>query len=117
MRNPVSGHGSVSGWVGVCRRQVGCEGDCGKHREGWRVVDTLYTQLAQRYTVKHWTLQASVGMAGAGTGVAEAGPDVVVDEVIPLRLRVSVQWSGYLYGCGELGAAVGTERAVDGGEC
>ena len=26
--------GSVSGWDGVCGRQVGCEGDCGKYREG-----------------------------------------------------------------------------------
>ena len=88
-------------WARVCvrlgwcaRRQVGCEGDCGKYREGWRVVDTFYTQLAQRYTVKHWAFRALVGMAGAGTGVAEAGPDVVVDEVVPLRLRVFVQWLG-----------------------
>ena len=83
------GRGSVSGWVGVRGRGVGCEGDCGKYREGWRVVvfDTFYTQLAQRYTVKHWALRASVGMAGAGTGV-------VVDEVVPLRRRVSVQWPG-----------------------
>ena len=70
MRNPTSGHGSVSGWVGVRGRQVGCEGDRGKYREGWRVVDTFYTQLARRYTVKYWAFQASVGMAGAGTGVA-----------------------------------------------
>ena len=94
MRNPMSGHGSVSGWVGVRGRQVGCEGDCSKYREGWSVVDTFYTQLAQRYTVKHWALRASVGMAGAGTDVAEAGPDVVVDEVVPLGWRVSVQWPG-----------------------
>ena len=94
VRNPMSGHGSVSGWVGVRGRQDGCKGDCGKYREGWRVVDTFYTQLAQRYTVKHWAFWASVGMAGAGTGVAEAGPDVVVDEVVPLRRRVSVQWPG-----------------------
>ena len=92
--NPMSGQGSVSGWVGVRGRQVGCEGDCGKYREGWRVVDTFHTQLAQRYTVKHWAFRASVGIAGAGTGVAEAGPDVVVDEVVPLRRRVSVHWPG-----------------------
>ena len=49
---------------------------------------------AQRYTVKHWALRASVGMAGVGTGVAEAGADVVVDKVVPLRRRVSVQWPG-----------------------
>ena len=58
------------------------------------LVDTFYTQLAQRYTVKHWVLRASVGMAGAGTGVAEAGVDAVVDEAVPLRRRVSVQWPG-----------------------
>ena len=69
MRNSVSGHGSVSGWVGVRGRRVGCEGDCAKYREGWRVVGTFYTQLAQRYTVKHWDLRASVGMAWAVTGV------------------------------------------------
>ena len=91
MRNPMSGHGSVSGWVGVRGRQVGYGSDCGKYREGWRVFDTFYIQLAQRYTVKHWVLRASVGMAGAGTGVTEAGSDVVVDEVVPLRRRVSVQ--------------------------
>ena len=87
------GTGFVSGWVGVRGQQVGCEGDFGKYRGGWRVVviDTLYTQLAQRYTVKHWALQASVGMARARTGVAEAGADVIVDEVVPLRRRVSVQ--------------------------
>ena len=28
------GTGSVSGWVGICGRQVGDEGDCGKYREG-----------------------------------------------------------------------------------
>ena len=96
MRNPMSGHGSVSGWVGARGRQVGCEGDCGKYRERWRVVvtATFHTQLAQRYTVKHRALRASVGMAGAGTGVAEAGADVVVDEVVLLRRRVSVQWPG-----------------------
>ena len=55
---------------------------------------TFYTRLAQRYTVKHWALRASVGMAGAGTGVAEAGADAVVDEVVPLRWRISVQWPG-----------------------
>ena len=33
-------------------------------------------------------------MGEAGTGVAEAGTDVVVDEVVPLRRRVSVQWTG-----------------------
>ena len=88
--------GSVSGWVGVCGRQVGCEGDCGKYREGSRVVviDTFYTLLAQRYTVKHRALRASVGMPVAGTGVAEAGADAVLDEVAPLRRRVSVQWPG-----------------------
>ena len=53
MRNSVSGHGFVSGWVGVRGRRVGCEGDCDKYREGRRVVGTFYTQLAQRYTVKH----------------------------------------------------------------
>ena len=55
---------------------------------------TFYTRLAQRYTVKHWALRASVGMAGAGTDVAEAGVDAVVDEVVPLRWRVFVQWPG-----------------------
>ena len=90
----MSGHGSVSGWVGVRERQVGYEGDCGKYREERRVLDTFYTQLAQRYTVKHWALRASVGMDRAGTGVAEAGPDVVVDEVVTLRRRVSVRWPG-----------------------
>ena len=94
MRNQISGHGSVSGWVGVRGWQVGYEGDCGKYREGWRVVDTFYTQLAQRYTVKHWALRVSVCMAGVATGVAEAGVDVIVDEVVPLRRRVSVQWPG-----------------------
>ena len=94
MLNSMSGHGSVSSWVSVRGRQVGYEGDCGKYREGWGVVDTFYTQLVQRYTVKHWALRASVGMGGAGTGVAEAGPDVVNDEVVPFRLRVSVQWPG-----------------------
>ena len=73
MRNSVSGHGSVSGWVGVRGRRVGCEGDCDKYREKyrerWRVVGTFYTQLVQRYTVKHWALRASVGMAWAVTGV------------------------------------------------
>ena len=90
------GTGSVSGLVGVCGRQVGCEGDCGKYHEGQRIVviDTFYTQLAQRYTVKHWALRASIGMAGAGMDVAEAGADAVVDEVVPLRWRVSVQWPG-----------------------
>ena len=90
------GTGSVSGWVGVRERQVGWEGDCDKYCEGWRVVviDTFYTQLAQRYTAKHWALRASVGMAGAGTVVAEAEAEVVVDEVAPLRRRVFVQWPG-----------------------
>ena len=90
------GTGSVSGWVGVCGRQVECECDCGIYGEGYRVVviDTFYTQLAQMYTVKHWTLQASGGMAGAGTGEAEAGANAVVDDVVPFRRRVSVQWQG-----------------------
>ena len=44
--------------------------------------------------MKHWALRALVGMAGAGTGVAEAGADAVVDKVIPLRRRVPVQWPG-----------------------
>ena len=65
----MSGHGSVSGWVGVRGRRVGCEGECDKYREGWRVVGTSYTQLAQRYTVKLWALRVSVGMAWAVTGV------------------------------------------------
>ena len=30
----------------------------------------------------------------SGAGVAEAGTDVVVDEVVPLKRRVSVQWPG-----------------------
>ena len=30
----------------------------------------------------------------AGAGAAEAGTGVVVDEVVPLRRRVSVQWPG-----------------------
>ena len=38
--------------------------------------------------------QGGAGVAGAGTGVAEAGTDAVVDKVVPLRRRVSVQWSG-----------------------
>ena len=50
--------------------------------------------MAQRYTVKHWALRALVGMAGAGTGVVEAGADAVVLDVVPLRRRVSVQWPG-----------------------
>ena len=33
-------------------------------------------------------------MARAGTGVAEVGADVIVDGVVPLRRRVSVQWPG-----------------------
>ena len=33
-------------------------------------------------------------MAGAGKGVAEAGANAVVDEMAPLRRRVSVQWPG-----------------------
>ena len=49
--------------------------------------------------------------------MAEAGADAVVDEVALLRRRVSVQGRGKLYGCGELGAAVGTGRAVDEGGC
>ena len=36
--------------------------------------------------------QGGAGVAGAGTGVAEVGADAVVDEVVPLRRRVSVQW-------------------------
>ena len=36
---------------------------------------------------------AGTGVAEAGTGVAEVGTDVVVvDEVVPLKRRVSVQW-------------------------
>ena len=35
-----------------------------------------------------------VGVAEAGTGLTEAEMDVVVDEVVPLRRRVSVQWPG-----------------------
>ena len=56
-------------------------------------------------------------MAGAGTGVAETGADAVVDEVVLLRRGFSVQWPGKLYGCGKLGVAVGTGRAVDKGGC
>ena len=110
---------SVSGWVGICGRQVGCEGGRGKFREGYRIVviDTFYTQLAQRYTVKHWALRAAKGMAGAGTGVAEAGTDVVIHEVVPLRRRVLSSGRGKLYGCGELKAAVGTGNAVDEEGC
>ena len=66
---------------------------------------------------KHWALRASVGMAGARTGVTEAGADAIVDEVVPLRRRVSVQCRSKLYGCGELGVAMGTGRAVDEGGC
>ena len=33
-------------------------------------------------------------MAGAGTGVIEDGTDTVVDEVVPLKRRVSVQCPG-----------------------
>ena len=33
-------------------------------------------------------------MAGVGTGVVEAGVDAVVDKVVFLRRRVSVQWPG-----------------------
>ena len=45
-------------------------------------------------SVTLWALRASVGMAGAGTGVAEAGADAVVDAMVPLRRRVSIQWPG-----------------------
>ena len=38
--------------------------------------------------------QGGAGVAGAGTGVAEAGTDAVVDEVFPLRWGVSVHWPG-----------------------
>ena len=101
-RNPMSGYGSLSGWVGVRGWQVGCEGDCGKYREGWRVVDSFYTQLARRYIVKHWAFRASVGMAGAGTDVAEADPDVVVDEVVSLRRRCNTgSRGGFIGKCGK----------------
>ena len=56
-------------------------------------------------------------MTGAGTGVAGAGADALVDEVVPFRRRVSVQCQGKLYECGELGVAMGTGRAVDEGGC
>ena len=92
MRNPMSGHGSVSGWVGVRGRQVGCEGDCASTvRDGASLIPSI--PCWPRGTPSS-TGPCGVGMAGAGTGVAEAGADVVVTEVVPLRRRVSVQWPG-----------------------
>ena len=38
--------------------------------------------------------QGGAGVAEAGTDVTEAGTDAVVDEDVPLRRRVSVQWPG-----------------------
>ena len=38
--------------------------------------------------------ERGAGLAGAGTGVAGAGAGAVVDKVVPLRRRVSVQWRG-----------------------
>ena len=73
--------------------------------------------MAQGYTVKHWALRASVGMAGAGTGVTEAGADAVVDEVVFLGGDFPSSGRGKLYWCGELGVAVETGKAVDEGGC
>ena len=36
--------------------------------------------------------EGGAGVTGAGTDVAEAGTDAVLDEVVSLRRRVSVQW-------------------------
>ena len=38
--------------------------------------------------------EGGAGGAGAGTGVVEVGTDAVVDEVVSLRRRISVQWPG-----------------------
>ena len=72
------GAGSVLDWVSVDGRQVGCRGNCGEYREGQRVVavDTFYTYLAQRYTVNHWTLRASVSRfrrVVAWDGIVDSG--------------------------------------------
>ena len=62
MRNSVIGLGSVSGWVGVRGRRVGCEGDS-TVRDGASLVPSIPSWPRGR------AVWASVGLAWAVTGV------------------------------------------------